>query len=256
MGKGMTIEMFTDIVFYNLYKHWLGYFSKKAKPLVSSHINEAYKEFRQSKRAFDRMIKAGTKVPEATFGVKDVRAIKFLTNSDNFYLGKFVTDPDTKKRLIQFIKDNYLEGDLPVGKNQVALQKFKDNFGNFMEGEEWKINRVINTTLNKARNYGAINYMSQAEVAEFEIRGVNDRLQCGYCSWLQGKRFSVETAVNTIETLSSSDPQQVTTVTPFVTAKFKKPADLEGQTAEKLQAMGISSPPFHPDCRDVVVAVL
>lgn len=130
-------------------------------------------------------------------------------------------------------------------------------FPELLKGEDWKIQRVINTSVNKMRNFGAVAYMNQAEVEHFIIRGVNDSRQCPYCAALQGKKFSVSKAFEKIEKATQSEPELIKEDTPFATSVFAGQEgidELEGLTAEEIQDKGIDAPPFHPNCRDTIVA--
>src|SRR5690606_34172565 len=138
--------------------------------------------------------------------LKDIRTMDYFKNSDKLYLGKFITDDDTKKRITAFIKEQYLENGVPLGNNTEVLEAFKKQFEGVLEGESWKIVNVLSTTVNKMRNYAALNYMEQAGVEKFEVRGVPDRLQCGYCASMQGRQFTLSKAMGKMNSMISSSP--------------------------------------------------
>ena len=190
------------------------------------------------------------------FGVLDTRVIDYYKNSDSLYLGKFITDEDTQKRLVEFIKSEYLAKNLPIGKDvkSAGMQLFRDKFEGLLEGEEWKMSRIISTTVNTMRNTAAVMYMSDASVERFEIRGINDSLQCAWCGELQGKQFTVAKAVENINSLVSSSPTNVASVKPFITSEYT-PEELRGLTQETLDTMGLVVP-AHCNCRDTIIAVI
>lgn len=139
------------------------------------------------------------------------------------------------------------------------LTAFKDEFAGMLDLQDWKIVSILSTTVNKMRNSAALSYMAQAEVAKFEIRGIGDRLQCEYCKSMQGRQFSVETALTKLDGLVTSDPAYVKAVSPFITDVFKGKDGREmmaGLTDEAIQASGIDMPSYHPSCRDRIVAIL
>lgn len=241
-----------DATFLSLYKNWGDNFTKPQKAVVNKFVKDIYSFYRSDKSIFDK--KDG--VPEATFNTLDFRSIEFYKKSDTLYMGKFITDEDTKKKITEFIKRNHLNGDLPIGNNKELMSAFKKELGGVLEGEEWKLRRIISTTVNKMRNTAAVNYMNDAEVSEFEIAGVNDRLQCGYCAALQGKKFSISKAMDNIMSMTKKSPSELDETSPFITSVYKKPSDMAGVSSEELQKNGIGMPPFHANCRDTIVAIL
>lgn len=253
LGNGATVEQVTDSVLYHLYRNWRGVFGVKAQKEIKKWVETAYDTFRKDKGVFGT--KAG-EVPKGTFSTVDLRAIEYYKRSDSFYLGKFITDEDLKKKITKYIKEKYIEENLPIGRNEEALADFKKEFGDLLKGDDWKLRRIIDTTVSKMRNTAAVNYMQQADVEEYEIVGVNDRLQCAYCASLQGKKFSVVKAVSSVDSLAQSDPQFVRQEAPFLTTLISKPEDLTNMTGTQIQDLGWSLVPAHPACRDTIVAVL
>lgn len=257
LGPDATEQEVVDAITFQLFNNWESSFSGPQREVIERNIEEAYEHFRTTTAQFANL--DPDTIPPATFNALDERAIEFFKRHDDLYLGKFITDDDVRNDITRFVRRKFLEEGLPLGGNEQVLSQFKEEFGDTLGGKDWKIRQVTETTVNKMRNYGAVNYMHQAEVTEYEIRGVNDRLQCFYCAALQGKTFAVEQKIRQIEDEVNGDPEQVPEKTPFITSI--KPN--EGQSvAEKvdevgtegLQKRGISSPPFHPFCRDVVVA--
>jgi hypothetical protein len=168
-------------------------------------------------------------------------------------LGKFITDPDTVDRVTQFIKDRYVGQNLPIGRGDTT--EFRKDFATLLKGEEWKIQRIVSTTVNKMRNTAGVMYMSDAGVEKYAVMGINDRLQCAWCKSLQGKEFTVAVSKANILHLATSDPDSVDSVAPFIVGKVS-PDEISTKTGEELQALGYDLPPFHCNCRDTIVAVL
>lgn len=247
-----------DTITYHLFQNWEENFSKPQREVIERNVEEAYEYFRTTSAQFGPNY-SPEDIPPATFNALDERAIEFFKKHDDLYLGKFITDSDVRNDITKFVRKKFLEEGLPLGGNEQVLSQFKEEFGDQLGGKDWKIRQVTETTTNKMRNYGAINYMDQAQVEKFEIRGVNDRLQCFYCAALQGKTFAVRRKVEQIENEVNGDPSDVPNKTPFVTSikpdEGQSVADkINSVGTEGLQKKGISSPPFHPYCRDVVVA--
>lgn len=252
MSEGATEQEVYDAVLYHLYKDWNNNFKKPQLRIIRRFVEAAYGFFRKD----NTVLKGVPKLPKAVFDRVDTRAMEYFKNSDDFYLGKFITDPDTRRKIFKYIKEKHINGDLPIGNNKEAMKAFREEFGGLMLGEDWKIQRIINTTTSKIRSTATVKYMEQAMVSEYEVRGITDRLQCGYCREMQGKRFKVESAVKHIEQFTVSDPAYVPIDSPFVNSVFKNPEEIKGLSGEELQARGIHLTPFHANCRDTLVAVL
>jgi len=254
-----TQQEVIDSVFFHLFSTWGRNFTNKERRVIRKFVNGAYREFRKDKSPFGRTTK---KIPAATFDVNDARTIEYYMQSDGLYLGRFVTDVDTKKAVNDFIVKEFVEGGLPIGNNEQGVAAFRERFNNVMIEEDWKIKRIINTTVSKLRNIASVNYMRQAEIKEFEIIGISDDRQCPYCSELQGFRFSVEVAAERIISSTNSDPTVIATQSPFITNIIKddgerfRPQDIRGLAIGELEALGIGEPPFHSNCRDTIIAVL
>jgi len=241
-----------DATFLSLYKNWGDNFTKPQKAVINKFIKDIYSFYREDKSVFGKK----DKVPEATFNTLDFRSIEFYKKSDTLYMGKFITDEDTKRKITEFIKKNHLNGDLPIGNNREAMNAFQRELSGVLVGEEWKLRRIVSTTVNKMRNTAAVNYMNDAEIEQFEIAGVNDRLQCGYCAALQGKKFSISKAMDNIMSMTKKNPSDLDETSPFITSVYKKPSDMEGVSEVELQKNGIGLPPYHASCRDTIVAIL
>ena len=252
LGEGATEKVVYDSIMYTLYKNWKVNFTIPQKKTVNKFVKNVYTYFRKDKSIF----KNADGIPKGTFGTLDLRAIDYYKRVDNLYLGKFITDVDLKKKVTQYLKDEYLDGDLPIGNNKEAIAKFKSKFGNVLEEQEWKLSRIVNTTVNKMRNTASVSYMQEADVEQFEIVEVGDRLSCPYCIALNGKIFSVTKEVTRLKETVNSDPEYVGVDAPFVTSIFKKAEDMEGLTSDELQDKGIGLPPQHANCRGTIIAVL
>lgn len=258
LGDTFTLEMAHDAVFSSLYRNWGKNFSEPQQAYINKHVEAAYRSFRSDKSVFgvEEFEVNGQKVtvPEASFNLTDQRTINYYKKSDSLYLGRFITDEDTKKKITKFIKDEYVANNLEIGKSPKALAKFRKQFGEVLQGEDWKIQRVINTTVNSMRNQGAARYISQAGLTRYKVVGVTDRLQCDYCKSMQGKTFEIGTALDRADRLTASSPEEVKDMNMFVNTIFKSPADMAELTGKQLQLAGVGLPAFHANCRDVIIA--
>lgn len=228
----------------------------KVKELADSHVPKLYASFRSDKSvlsAAKQVAGYSFETPEVKLDLTDQRTIEFFKKHDRLYLGKFVTDPDTIRRFTELIRDLYIEGDTPIGSNDQAYKSFRAEIEDLLVGEDWKLRRIIDTSVNRLRNYAGINYMHQAEVEVYSIQGVSDSRQCEYCKNMQGKLFTVSKARARVEDIVTGSPEDVPATSPFLTSQFT-PEQVKTMTGAQLEAAGVHTPPFHPLCRDQVVA--
>jgi len=253
-GAGAGLQQVTDAIIYHLYKNWKSNFSAPQQKVIKQWVREMYGEFRRDKSFFGKVNPKN--IPDAVFGLSDHRTMDYMRRSDDLYMGRFISDKDTRVRMTSWIKEQYINKALPLGNNKEALDSFKESFGKLFEGEEYKIVRIVATTTNKLRNYAAVTAMSSADVDRFVIRGVNDRLQCRYCSALQGKSFSVSLAKSKQDEIINSDPAYAPTDSPFLSKVFSgySTEDIQAMSGDQIQHMAADLIPAHPLCRDVLVA--
>jgi len=243
-----SLQQVNDIVVFNLLNNWQDNFTGKIRRVIRANIEKFYREFRSDKSIFGAI---RNDIPESTLSVTDIRTMDYMADIDEVYLGKFITDTDTRRRITNFIREQHIAGNL----SGRFLTLFREQFADVLKGEDWKVSRIISTTMNKLRSSAALNYMNQAEIDTFEIRGIPDRLQCPFCRELQGKQFSVTRAITKLNKTIEGDPNIISDTAPFITSLFKNADEIVGLTSEQLQDQGIDTPPFHPNCRDRIIAV-
>lgn len=244
-----SLQQVNDIIVFNLLNNWQNNFGDRITKIIQNNIDKFYRAFRADTSIFRG---TGIDVPESTLSLTDIRTMDYMANIDQVYLGRFITDVDTRRRVTNFIREQHIAGNLSGN----SLTLFREQFADLLKGEDWKISRIISTTMNKMRSAAALNYMQQAEVDTFEIRGIPDRLQCPYCRALQGFQFNVTRAMTKLEKTIDGDPNIISATAPFVTAVFRSASDMAGLSADQLQDLNIDAPPFHPQCRDRIIAVV
>lgn len=245
LGNSASEQTLQDAVTYILYSAWEGSFLADIDTVVTKHIRRAYRQF--SKDQEDALSMALTE--------RDLRIIEYMARNDNYYLGKFVTDADTHARFVKMLKKWYAEEGYSVRDHSPDVGKFAEYLGDFLKGEEWKIERIVSTTMAKARAYAAIGAIADAEVEEFIILGIPDSNQCRYCGHMNGRVFSVSMAMGRIQAEASGPPGGLSVTSPFANSVFKTPDAMAGLNNSQLQASGIMVP-FHPHCRCTVAANL
>jgi hypothetical protein len=252
LGPNISLEGITSSIVYEIYSQVDKTFLPDIEPVINKHVRDIYEYYRKSKRPWEG-VTSGKDLPDAIFNLTDIRAMQFFERSDNVYLGKFVTDPDTKVKITEYIKKWYLDNDREIGNSPKAIKQFQEAFPDVLNGESWKIRRIIDTTVNRMRNTGAIAFMEQAEVTEFKVLSLNDGVSCSYCSALNGKTMLVKTEYSRIQRIIESTPDALPYISPFVTSLGIKSDDIKQITGVTLQEMGVGMPSYHPHCRCTVV---
>lgn len=254
-----ALEAIQRDVYFFVLAHWESKFISKIKEDIQSNVANVYDYYRKDKSIFPKestqsnsVSFAKNNVPNAVLDLDDYKTIDYMERSDSMYLGKFITDEDTKRAIYTYIEDNYIGGYLPIGNNEAALKQFNKQFGDTIKLEAWKIRRIIDTSVNKLRNYAQVHYLDQAMVDEFEIIEINDNLTCDYCSQMDGKVFSVTTAKNKIQRETNNAPENVSTISPFITNL--KIDEVKSMSADELQNAGYDVPPYHCHCRGMTAA--
>jgi len=108
----------------------------------------------------------------AAFGGPDTRAINFLSNLDNFYVSKWVQNPDAVAVVKSFLSDKYLEEGAGLFKRALPenYQAFRDLFGQKLADlEDYQVSRIIDTSVTRVQNWAAVAQYHAAGITELEI---------------------------------------------------------------------------------------
>jgi hypothetical protein len=152
----------------------------------------------------------------------DHTTVEFLTDTDFFYMGKFVKRSDTADRVKRKLISEYIA----VGKD-FSDKKFIQGVSDALELEYWQGERIVRTTATTSRNFASLRIMEQAQVIRtFEIVGPLDSITCDWCENMVGRQFTVAKAIMRMRDVIAAGPEA-----------------LEGGA------------PFHPSCRHRLVAV-
>jgi SPP1 gp7 family putative phage head morphogenesis protein len=253
-----TLQSFRVKMLNEIEKAFKSEFSDQLESNISPIIKESYSYFRSDKKLFTPKGKKATAkqnffvAPEALPNFFDERVKNYLLASDIYYLGKIITDEQVLAKIRQFIDDYYNSNyDPNSGVFVPNLQDFAETLANQIQTEKWKISRIVNTSINKIRSNANVLYMQQAKVEKYEVIEVNDRITCPYCKHIDGMTFTVNNAVASIKKELDSPVDELP---PFATANdidtFKTLTNAE------VEKLGINRPPFHPNCRGTLGAIV
>jgi hypothetical protein len=206
--------------------------SLAADVTVAATVAEIYKVFRGPAAA-------------VAFGGPDLRAMNFLAKLDNFYISKWIQNPDAVAAVKTFLSERYLEGGAGLFGRQAPenIQAFRDLFGQKLADlENWQVSRIIDTSVTRIQNWAAVAQYQEAGIIELEIYEPTE--ECDFCKEMNGKVISVETAYQTMAYQTGMSPEAYTAAMASIAPTI--------ENAETMVARG-ALPPYHPHCRGIVI---
>lgn len=175
-----------------------------------------------------------------TFGGEDTRSMEFLSEIDRMFFSSYIKNEDADAALTQFLDERYLSGgeglfgrgNPETVKDLLNLLGQKDT-----ELSTFQANRIIDTSVQRIRNWAHIAKLADAAISEIEI--VEPTEECPFCASMNGRVIKVNTAAELM--------QQQRDMTPEEFGQYLKdnPATLE--KIDQLAASG-ALPPYHPFC--------
>lgn len=215
---------------------------------VGSRIRAQVRKFYRFFRLDDFTPFGGVPAPvRPSLNLIDGNAVRFMRNSDNFYFGKYISDPQTQRSLKSWLEREFLKSGTSL-RDRGELAKFRQRLGNRIQLEDYKVVRVVETSVSRAKNWGNALNANQSGATTLEIVGPNDNVTCPWCRAMIGKTYPVRPIVQQINDISSRDPEDLPQLSPFLPGKIN-PEVVKQQSADQLLAQGIALPPYHPHCR-------
>ncbi len=179
---------------------------------------------------------------EIAFGGADVRAVDFLAKLDHFYASKFIRNPETIESIKSFIQTQYLEsGSGLFGRGSAEdIQKFKVLLDQKVgELSDYQVRRIVDTGVQRTRNWAHVAQMHDAGIAEIEI--YEPTMDCSFCQSMNGKIIRVDIAYMKMTEQTAMSPEQYE-------AEFER--DDNKPTLDNIESFvnrGLL-PPYHPHC--------
>jgi len=129
-----------------------------------------------------------------------------------------------------------------------------------------KINRVVlgggrsvteigaNLFTSRLVTFGFLAEAQQLQITTYQVSEILDDRICPVCETMHGKTFEVSKEFSRIDgALRTQDPQELRSVAPWPSQKPEAVAVLRSKTPQQLQDENLGSPPYHPNCRGVLV---
>ena len=181
------------------------------------------------------------------FGGADIRVVNFLSQLDNFYVSKFIQNPDVVNAVKQFLNEQYLENGAGLfGRTaDSSIQAFKTLLDQKVgELADYQVRRIVDTAVQRTRNWAHISQMNDAGIAEIEV--IEPTQDCDFCKKMHGKIISVNTAYSRMTDLAGMSPEEYQ-------SQF---TDTGNQpTLDNLESFVSSGalPPYHPHCHGRII---
>lgn len=182
------------------------------------------------------------------FGGPDIRAVNFLGKLDHFYTSGYLKNPEAQSVMRNFVTERYLKNGAGLfGRGTAAdFAEFKNLLGEKVADlEAWQIRRIVDTSVQRTRNWSAVSMMHEGGIIEMEVY---EPLQdCALCASMNGKIVSVTTAYNRMQNEMAMTPDEYE-------ASLRTQVSGLGNAdrVEKTISAGML-PPYHPHCRGMVI---
>ena len=167
------------------------------------------------------------------------------------YRGPLIFGPEEFKT----IDDNWSDGhEEEVLKADSALvEKLNDAV---LRGGQVAIDVGANLTTSRLVSFGFLAEATSAGLETYQVNEILDGKTCPVCRYMHGKTFRVDNEYSrTLQALSTGDPNELNSITPWPDQSRSGIADLYDMTPEEMQGEGYGSPPYHPGCRGMLMIV-
>jgi len=183
---------------------------------------------------------------EVVFGGADIRTIDFLSSLDNFYLSKFVQNPDVVSQLNDLIKNLYSEEGIGIfGRGPEGIEEIRNFLSQkLIDLQDYQIQRIVDTAVERARNWAHISQMNDIGVTELVV--YEPTKGCPFCAAIDGAVIGVEKAYSNMLEMTKMSPEDYET---YLRDENNSPALQNMQSfvdAGKL-------PPYHPHCHGKII---
>jgi len=174
------------------------------------------------------------------FGGADMRAMEWLAENDNQFYSKFIKNTESQDALTKFLNDRYLEGGEGLfGRGDPkTIAELKDLLSQKLTDiSGFQANRIIDTSVQRIRNFAHLEKMASAGIPEIEIYEPTE--ECAFCAAMNGTVIQVDAAYGLMQEILDMSPDE------YVQHMQDTPATVDNLA--ELQANG-ALPPYHPFC--------
>jgi hypothetical protein len=241
-----------------------GWSSVRAKQTINTQVRSIYEWY----RLIDTTPFGDGDGIRLQLGGPDRVSIKFIGELDHFYFSKFADN--TRQPMRRFFVERYFEdGAALFGRaTSEELADFREASGErFKNLTDRQTRTVVQTAVQRTRNWAHIGTMAQAEIELAKIVATLDAKTSDLCEFLDGKIIRVGVAQEAIERLAKLPPDdfaQELYLSDLGKALAKNPLgemtkyiEPDGKTiSDELTKAGRGFPPYHPNCRTRLEGVI
>lgn len=217
---------------------------------ASKYITEYWQDAKRDKKLF------GDRYDKLTQGMSDAEklAIAYLVaDVEPFQVGSYLSKSTLRvKQIENFLSSyyrNHQSGDYGLLRAQL---------GQFFNGLSDNASEVIaRQAFGRAKSWASLYSLREEGVTEYIIEGPRDHAKCDYCWGMLGRVFSVEKEIRRIENIVDSQDPDIADVGKDIHSRYPGKDGLNKLLATpsvEIQLTGLTSPPYHPRCRDYIVA--
>ncbi|MCD6385741.1 hypothetical protein J7M23_08185, partial [Candidatus Sumerlaeota bacterium] len=180
----------------------------------------------------------------------DRNAIRFLRKHEVFWITQGQEIVTVHPRISEVVRNAFAQG--ITNKDEIARLLKEGLETEFIAKRRsyWRL--LASATINRARNFGALQSLVEAEQEEFVIYAKLDARTCAFCRDMHGRVFSVKRAARRMNLLyHAQSPEEVKRLVPWV--KRSEWNNYIGKDSATIQRR-FPMPPFHGFCRCAIVS--
>lgn len=143
---------------------------------------------------------------------------------------------------------------------QVKLRKADEDFVTRLNKAVDRGGRMMasisaNLTTSRLISYGFLAQATAQEITYYRLQATLDRRTSDLCESLNGKEFPVASAYGFMrQVLQIQDPDELKVAAPWIKGNKATVAEIKSLPSEELMSKyGVMVPPFHPNCRTILV---
>jgi hypothetical protein len=188
----------------------------------------------------------------STLSPEEEKAIGFLVASiEQKVVGTYLSrSPQRQSQLESFLANVYTDMKSGVIGEDVAMRV--DQFAQRMADTASDI--ISSTSIARASAWAQLYAMQDSGVELYMVEGPRDDRKCAFCWGMLGRKFSVATDIGMITDSIERAEAELSGDLKFLKDTLDVKL-LKDMSDSDIQNTGMSSPPYHPRCRDYLVPV-
>ncbi len=255
MSKQSTKENGLKALLISLSSLLSNFFTSSQKEEIQVVVDGIYSSFKN--------FYSGKLNIDAQFFTLDKKSIKYIANEGPYWIGNFYSN-HLSQRISEIGRAIVLDSSIGLEQGSMLMKGLLEKELALSGGGSGFISEIpapfagrvgnytnivsVNSAV-KARSFSNIISFDNANIETYEFSAIIDNRTSEICQYMHGKRFSVVTAVDLIDRVTSADtPDEVKGITPWVSAKsavnIGGKGTIESQS-ENLASAGIMMPPLH-----------